>query len=186
MGLYIPNVDMPKDDKVLTIQICPDGSIWQQYRGTVPNAKAVPVPPHGRLGDLDKLENGLRHMAKYQHGERQQGILGCCETIRLAPTIIQEDNIGDANQMVNNDYAGLKVKYIVRKASNGELVDDCFVLRPDKDQAAIAALNAYADATENQVLAADIRKWLSSKISAEPRVIKWREWNRIGAEEGET
>jgi len=98
---------------------------------------------------------------------------------------IPADHIGDANQMVNNDYAGLKVKYIVRKASNGELVDDCFVLRPDKDQAAIAALNAYADATENQVLAADIRKWLSSIISAEPRVIKWREWNRIGAEEGE-
>lgn len=96
---------------------------------------------------------------------------------------IPADHIGDANQN-DNDYAGLKVKYIVRKASNGELVDDCFVLRPDKDQAAIAALNAYADATENQVLAADIRKWLSSKISAEPRVIKWREWNRIGAEEG--
>ena len=49
----------------------------------------IPIPPHGRLGDLDKLENGLRHMAKYQHGERQQGILGCCETIRTAPTIIE-------------------------------------------------------------------------------------------------
>ena len=55
MGVYLPNVDMPKGAKVLTIQICPDGSIWQQYRGTVPNAKAVPVPPHGRLGDLAKL-----------------------------------------------------------------------------------------------------------------------------------
>ena len=42
----------------------------------------------GCESDLDKLENGLRHMAKYQFGERQQGILGCCETIRLAPTII--------------------------------------------------------------------------------------------------
>lgn len=51
----------------------------------------VPVAPHGRLGDLDKLENGLRHMARYQHGDRQQGILGCCETIRLAPTIIPAD-----------------------------------------------------------------------------------------------
>lgn len=40
-----------------------------------------------RLGDLDKLEIGLRNMAKYQRGERQQGILGCCETIRLAPTV---------------------------------------------------------------------------------------------------
>lgn len=48
----------------------------------------VPVPPHGRLGDLDELESGLRNMAKYQSGYRQQGILGCCETIRLSTTII--------------------------------------------------------------------------------------------------
>lgn len=40
-----------------------------------------------RLGDLDKLESGLRIVAKHQSGERQQGILGCCETIRLAPTV---------------------------------------------------------------------------------------------------
>ena len=55
MGVYLPNVDAPKDDKAVTIQICPDGSIWQQYRGTVPNTKAVPVPPHGRLIDADAL-----------------------------------------------------------------------------------------------------------------------------------
>lgn len=57
-------------------------------------------------------------------------------------------------------YEGLKVKYLVRKVSNGELIDGCFVLRPNKDKAAVAALHAYADATENKVLAHDIRKWL--------------------------
>ena len=57
---------------------------------------------------------------------------------------------------------GLKRKYIVMKSDTGEPVEGCFVLRPDKDEAAIDALNAYADATENQVLAADIRKWLST------------------------
>jgi hypothetical protein len=71
MGVYLPNVDMPKGDKVLTVQICPDGSIWQQYRGTVPNAKAVPVPPHGRLIDADALmhefEKAQRTME--QHGQ---------------------------------------------------------------------------------------------------------------------
>ena len=72
---------------------------------------------------------------------------------------IRAEDVG--TQPVVNDYAGLKVKYVVRKVSNGELVDDCFVLRPDKDKAAIAALEAYADATENQVLAADIHRWLS-------------------------
>lgn len=60
-----------------------------------------------------------------------------------------------------NDYNGLKVKYIVRKVDTDEIVDECFVLRPQKDQAAITALYAYADATENKTLAVDIRTWLS-------------------------
>lgn len=51
----------------------------------------IPVPPHGRLGDLDELESGLRLCASYQDGYRQQGILGCCETIRMAATIIPAD-----------------------------------------------------------------------------------------------
>lgn len=51
----------------------------------------IAVPDHGRLGDLDALEKGLRLCAKYQSGDRQQGMLGCCETIRLAPTIIPAD-----------------------------------------------------------------------------------------------
>lgn len=55
----------------------------------------VEVPAHGRLIDGDKLEGDLRSMARYQDGLRQQGILGCCETIKMAPTIIpaeEDDN----------------------------------------------------------------------------------------------
>ena len=59
MGVYLPNVDMPKDDKAVTIQICPDGSIWQQYRGTVPNAKAIHVPKHGPLVDVWNILNAF-------------------------------------------------------------------------------------------------------------------------------
>lgn len=55
-----------------------------------------------------------------------------------------------------------KRKYVVLKSDSGEPVEDCFVLRPDKDKAAIAALIAYADATDNQVLAKDIRAWISA------------------------
>ncbi len=87
MGVYIKGMEMPNN-----CGACPLRLAWCReriYMVTRPErCPLVPVPPHGRLGDLDKLENGLRHMAKYQHGERQQGILGCCETIRLAPTII--------------------------------------------------------------------------------------------------
>lgn len=106
MGVYISGMEMPRScischlnfgekrpEYGLTIY-CPysDGVIsWRDKafdNGRLASCGIIPVPPHGRLGDLDKLENGLRHMAKYQFGERQQGILGCCETIRLASTII--------------------------------------------------------------------------------------------------
>lgn len=65
------------------------------------------------------------------------------------------------------EYDGLKRKYVVLKSDTGEIVENCFVLRPDKDKAAIAALLAYADATDNQVLAKDIRAWISTILAEE-------------------
>ena len=55
---------------------------------------------------------------------------------------------------------GLMVKYNVTKIDDGTVVNNCFVLRPDKDHAARAALRAYADATPNDALRRDIRKWV--------------------------
>ena len=55
---------------------------------------------------------------------------------------------------------GLRRKYIVVKADTGEDVPDCFVLRPAKDKAAIKAILAYANATENKTLAADLFLWM--------------------------
>ena len=91
-GIYIPGIELPKDGWK-TLRIYPTGEVG------IPNWQgdcrfhdfAIPVPDHGRLGDLDKLESGLRLMAEYQEGYRQQGILGCCETIRAAKTIIPAD-----------------------------------------------------------------------------------------------
>lgn len=51
---------------------------------------------------------------------------------------------------------GLRQKYRVYKAKDNTPVEDCFVLRPEKDPAARIALEAYAKATENKVLAEDI------------------------------
>ena len=60
--------------------------------------------------------------------------------------------------------AGLYGKYTVYKNSDGSLVTDCFILRPSKDPAAVAALRAYAAATDNAELAEDITNW----VGAEP------------------
>ncbi|MED0673858.1 hypothetical protein P4S95_27315 [Aneurinibacillus aneurinilyticus] len=57
---------------------------------------------------------------------------------------------------------GLHVKYVVTKVDTGETVNNCFVLRPDKDPAALAALKAYAYMTTNSALAEDIFGWIVS------------------------
>ena len=57
-------------------------------------------------------------------------------------------------------YKGLKAKYLVFKADTGEQVVNCFVLRPDKDTAAVEVLRAYARNTDNETLAEDIYNWI--------------------------
>lgn len=57
-------------------------------------------------------------------------------------------------------YKGLKAKYLVFKADTGGKVDNCFVLRPDKDPVAVEALRAYARNTDNETLAENIYKWV--------------------------
>ena len=59
--------------------------------------------------------------------------------------------------------SGLKKKYIVHKADTGEPVDSCFVLRPESDPAAVAAIRAYADAAENRTLANDLLNWVGAR-----------------------
>ena len=93
-GVYIKGMEMPKDgEHPYWVVIHSDGTVeYNENKGQGwQTSEAVPVPDHGRLGDLDKLESGLRLCAKYQTGYRQQGMLGCCETIRTAPTIIPAD-----------------------------------------------------------------------------------------------
>lgn len=57
---------------------------------------------------------------------------------------------------------GLCLKYDVIKVETGEKVNNCFVLRPDKDPAAVTALRAYARKTPNKALADDIIAWIGA------------------------
>lgn len=60
-------------------------------------------------------------------------------------------------------YKGLKRKYVVLKADTGEVVENCFVLRPDKDPSAVAALRTYAESTDNKTLSKDIINWVGAE-----------------------
>ena len=60
-------------------------------------------------------------------------------------------------------YQGLKRKYLVFKSDTGEMVENCFVLRPGEDPAAVEALRVYARATNNATLSADIFNWVGKR-----------------------
>lgn len=82
------------------------------------------------------------------------------EDINKAPTIDPESKPLEAFLHPIDAYKGLKAKYLVFKADTGAKVDNCFILRPDKDPVAVAALRAYASATDNEILAEDIYNWV--------------------------
>ena len=60
MPIYIKGVEMPAEG-VFCIDIFPDGRVAGHYDCTIKQAKAVPVPAHGRLIDADALiENCMK------------------------------------------------------------------------------------------------------------------------------
>jgi len=54
---------------------------------------------------------------------------------------------------------GLYEKYEVLR--DGKPLEGMFVLRPETDEAAREAILAYADATDNEELAEDLRLWIN-------------------------
>ena len=95
MGVYIKGREMPKD-----CVVCPFG--WNGcnkqhdfvYMGSRPdNCPLVPVPPHGRLGDLDRLEQMFADIdnapySGFDGAEPFYSAEDAAQIIRLAPTII--------------------------------------------------------------------------------------------------
>lgn len=59
---------------------------------------------------------------------------------------------------------GIYEKFIVIKRVDGTTITDCFVLVPEKDPAAVVAMQAYAAATENKRLADDLHKWVGKPM----------------------
>lgn len=95
MGIYIPDMEMPKDGQMLVI--FPDGTAYVCFNGMrerLALAEAVPVPPHGRLTDADALIDKV--IAKYLKFERKGKLVfaaaeikqDICDLISDAPTII--------------------------------------------------------------------------------------------------
>ena len=57
MSILIKGMEMPTSPVLFCIY--PDGKVFADLEGNWREYKAVPVPPHGRLGDLDALKVSL-------------------------------------------------------------------------------------------------------------------------------
>ncbi len=64
--------------------------------------------------------------------------------------------------VLSDEHRGLYGKYNVTKASTGESVSDCIVLRPGRDRAAWHALMLYAELIQHDYyhFASDLNEWL--------------------------
>lgn len=65
---------------------------------------------------------------------------------------------------MSSEQSGLYEKYVVIKKVDGTTITDCFILVPEKDPAAVVAMQAYAAATENKALADDIYRWVGKPL----------------------
>lgn len=89
MSILIKGMEMPETHP-LTVTIYPDGRMLSETVGAKDkHGIAVPVPPHGRLIDADKLclSSGFSTATEYGMGRSDQ-----IEAIKSnAPTIIQAE-----------------------------------------------------------------------------------------------
>lgn len=98
MGIYIPGIETPKGHSYVTITIWPSGTASYGLFDREENIcdfksiKAVPVPEHGRLGDLDELhKEAVRRSEKagtYDIWYNCTDRVICALDIKNAPTII--------------------------------------------------------------------------------------------------
>lgn len=90
MSVLIKGMEMPKDGTYNIVYIYSDGRVsmpfWGKGMRIVSGITAVPVPPHGRLIDADKLEKAVCCGCKKD----------CIEcAIANAPTVIPSDKDGE-------------------------------------------------------------------------------------------
>lgn len=104
MSVYIPGMEMPKDiEPGLVIEFA-DGIDGKRYArlyhyrhgGLTEWCEAVPVPPHGRLGDLDALKaRATKRLYASNHGSMAEAYYAALiDLIDAEPAVIPADTGG--------------------------------------------------------------------------------------------
>ena len=96
MSVLIRGMEMPKNGETITITICGDGLVFEEWKEPGSVFKAVPVPEHGRLIDADVLlEREWVHDYKYEGDPGKIKIYveidDIVSAVEDAPTIIPAD-----------------------------------------------------------------------------------------------
>lgn len=100
MGVYIKGMEIPKDKRI-TLTLFPDGRVyenrgerlWGNGKDCIP-WKAVNVTPHGRLGDLDALEEKAIERARRGVCVNVLEKVITAYDIETAPTVIPAEKEG--------------------------------------------------------------------------------------------
>lgn len=93
MGIYLPNMEMPKGADEHCLIIRANGQVIIDKKTYWEEAEAVPVPPHGRLIDAEAYKSLLRGLGDRNY-RREKGTI--CDAIKFlhpyyAPTIIPSE-----------------------------------------------------------------------------------------------
>ena len=102
MSVLIKGIELPKNHNHVTITIWPNGTasyaLYDRGESLVDfrNVEVVSVPPHGRLGDLDKLEQMFVDIdnapySGFDGSEPFYSAEDAAQIIRLSPTVIEAE-----------------------------------------------------------------------------------------------
>jgi len=141
------------------------------------SSEDLDVPEHlnpDAPGTLVRVSHGSRstwhHSVRFNGYEHDTacGQTAACEAVESVDLDLDSwrslddrtccDECAGSVRALLDDSDGLHEKYEVYE--NGEPVDDCFVLEPTTDSAARAALITYAEETDDETLAQDLRDWV--------------------------
>ena len=90
MSVLIKGMEMPTGDEILCINIFPDGKVTSHFDlRCMPVAKAVPVPPHGRLIESKAFLKVAHETDNFSLDE----LAHLAVLVAATPTIIPEDEM---------------------------------------------------------------------------------------------
>ena len=95
MDLMIKGMYMPKGDEILRLEILPNGQVNRIIGWAISekrDAKAIELPPHGRLIDADAFFKRLQKQTMELWGKKSkeyQYFLDVMDMVKNAPTIVE-------------------------------------------------------------------------------------------------